>query len=237
MSPAALKRLHVEAITLKSGHDGGVTVVGGSAMAGDLDFDALGAFLRSTGAPRWSGRLADVEPDLDTFARRFTRWKQRDPVARGYGQWLNPLGRWDWWELGGRFDGVVSGQRRAGAGSESMISSGPSRGRDLIGGVLRALGAKPSEVEAEISANVDLVSALLDAARRGNEHASPTAVVVPAGFCADEFRWFDALGWRPIPSETKALLSAPNDATFDEVATAAWERFSDMAVAGVAYHF
>jgi len=38
----ALKRLHAEGITLKSGRDGaGVTVVGGNAMAGDLDFTAL----------------------------------------------------------------------------------------------------------------------------------------------------------------------------------------------------
>jgi hypothetical protein len=234
----ALKRLHAEGITLKSGRDGaGVTVVGGNAMAGDLDFAALGEFLRSTGVMSWSGRLADVEPDLDAFASRFTRWKERDPDAGGYGEWLNPLGRWDWWELGGRFDGLVSGERRAGAGSESMISSGPNRGRDLLGGVARALGGKPSDVEAEIAANVDLVSQLLDAARRGDEHAFPTAAVLPVSACADAFRWFDALGWRPIPAETKATLSVPDDATFKETATAAWEQFADMAVAGVAFHF
>jgi hypothetical protein len=181
--------------------------------------------------------LADVEPDLDAFAARFTQWKRRDPTAGGYGQWLNELGRWDWWELGGRFDGLVSGEKRAGAGPESMISSGPNKGRDLLGGVIRALGAKPSEAEAEIAANVDLVSALLDAARRGAEHAFPTAVVLPVGACADECRWFDSLGWRPIPPETKALLSVPDDATFKETATAAWERCEAMAVAGVAYHF
>ena len=79
-------------------------------------------------------------------------------------QWLNPLGRWDWWELGGRFDGLVSGEKRAGAGSASMISPGPNRGRDLLGGVARALGGKPSEAEAEIAANIDLVASLLDAA-------------------------------------------------------------------------
>ena len=62
-----------------------VTVVGGSAWGGEPDFEALGAFLRSTGAPTWSGRMADVEPDLDTFARRFTQWKRRDPDAGGYG--------------------------------------------------------------------------------------------------------------------------------------------------------
>jgi hypothetical protein len=48
-----------------------------------------------------------------------------------------------------------------------MISSGKNRGRDLLGGVLRALGGKTSEVEAEIAANVDLVSSLLEAVGRG----------------------------------------------------------------------
>jgi len=182
-------------------------------------------------------RLADVEPDLDSFAARFTQWKRRDPDAGGYGQWLNPLGMWDWWELGGRFDGLVSGERRAGAGAESMISSGPNKGRDLLGGVARALGGEPSEVEAEIAANVDLVSGLLEAARRGEEHAFPTAVVLPVGACAPAFRWFDALGWRPIPPEIKALLSVPDDASFKETVVAAWEHFEEMAVAGVAYHF
>ena len=232
----AIRRLHAEPITLKA-EGAGVAVVGGSAMAVDFDFGALADFMRDVGAPTWSGSLADVEPDLDVFAARFTQLKRRDPDAGGYGQWLNPLGRWDWWELGGRFDGLVSGERRAGASSESMISSGPNKGRDLLGGVTRAFGGKPSEAEAEIAANVDLISALLDAARRGDEHAFPTAIVLPVGACPDEFRWFDALGWRPIPPGTKALLSVPDDATFREAALAAWERFETMAVAGVAYHF
>jgi hypothetical protein len=50
-------------------------------------------------------------------------------------------------------------------------------------------------------------------------------------------RWFDAFGWRPIPADTKALLSVPDDASFKEAVMAAWERFDWMAAAGVAYHF
>lgn len=118
-----------------------------------------------------------------------------------------------------------------------MISSGANSGRDLLGGLARALGGKPSEIEAEIEANVELVSTLLEAARRGEDRAFPTAIVLPVGACAAEFRWFDALGWRPTPSETKALLSAPEDADFKEVAVAAYERFNTMAAAGVAFHF
>jgi hypothetical protein len=180
-----LARLHSLTITLKS--EGADVVVQSTDMTpGVYDFDALRDFLQSVGAPSWTGRLADVEPDLDAFARRFTSWKARDPFAGGYGQWLNPIGRWDWWELGGRFDGLLSGQRRPGAGSKSMISSGPSRGRDLLGGVGRALGGNPSEFEAGIAANVDLVSSLLEAAQRGDNHAYPTAVVLPVGAGASE---------------------------------------------------
>jgi hypothetical protein len=231
-----IRKLQREAIELKW-EDGRVVLQSKDMLVGAWDFDGLTEFLRSTEAPTWSGRLADIDPDLDAFARRFTTWKQRDADAGGYGEWLNPMGRWDWWELGGRFDGLVSGEKRAGAGAESMISSGPNKGRDLIGGVMRALTGSTPEVEAEIAANVDLVSALLEAATRGEEHAYPTAVVLPVDVCQPAFRWFDALDWRPIPPETKALLSVPDDATFTKTAMAAWERFSDMAVAGIAYHF
>ena len=132
-----LRRLHVAEVSMSCGNGLSLRWEDPEPPSDfDLDFGALRDFVRSNGAA-WSGRLSDVEPDFHAFARRFSRWK-RDPETGGYGQWLNPLGRWDWWELGGRFDGVVSGEKRAGAGSESMISSGPNRGRDLLGGVARA---------------------------------------------------------------------------------------------------
>jgi hypothetical protein len=104
-----LRQLHRLPIALEAEGAGVVLQSKDAASAGDFDFAALAEFLRATGAPSWSGRFADIEPDLDAFARRFTRWKERDAHAGGYGRWLNPLGRWDWWELGGRFDGLVSG--------------------------------------------------------------------------------------------------------------------------------
>ena len=232
-----LRKLHGEPIALKVEDARVVVRNGDTAMAADLDFDALREFMQIVGAQRWSGRLADIEPDFDAFVRRFTTWNERDPVTGGYGRWLNPLGRWDWWDLGGRFDGHIVGDRRPEAGQRSIVSSGPSRGRELIGRLIRAFGAKSSEVEADITANVDLVSALLEAARRGEERAFPIAIVLPVGACAPEFRWFDALGWRPIPPETKTLLLAPHDASFKETAMAAYERFANMAVAAIAYHF
>ena len=86
-----------------------------------------------------------------------------------------------------------------------MISSGSNSGRDLVGGVARALGGGSLEAEAEIEANVDLVSALAEAAERGEDHAIPTALVLPSGACDNASRWFDALGWRPIPAQTRTL--------------------------------
>lgn len=232
-----LRRLHRLPIQLNTNGAGVGIVSADTGLTMYIDFDAIRALLESMGTSSWEGRLADIEPDLDAFARRFTKLKHRDPEAGRYGQWLNPLGRWDWWELGGRFDGAVSGHPRSGTGNTCMISSAPSTGRDLLGGIARALGGKPSEIDAEIEANIDLVSALLEAARRDEAHAFPTAVVLPLCGCANGFRWFDALGWRPIPIETKALLSVPDDASFRETTIAAYERFHSMAVAGVAYHF
>lgn len=233
----ALRRMHEARFDFRI--EGGGVVISGHdpALTYDLDSTGIRAFLDNAGVASWSGRLAEIEPDLDTFAARFTKWKARDPDAGGYGQWLNPLGRWDWWELGGRFDGVISGHPRPGAGNECMISSGANSGRDLLGGLARALGGKPSEVEAEIEANVELVSTLLEAARRGEDRAFPTAIVLPVGACADEFRWLDAVGWRPVPRGTKAVLSVPEDASFKETAVAAYERFHTKAAAAVAFHF
>ena len=141
---------------------------------------------------------------------RLTRLEPVRPEPSSLGRWNGPSHS-AMAESCGR---VVSGQRRLGDGAESMISSGPNRGRDLIGGVAPAFGAEPSEVEAEIAANVDLASSLLEAARRGEEQAFPTAMVLPVGACAPEFRWFDAVGWRPIAPETRPLLSVPAAAAF-----------------------
>ncbi len=132
---------------------------------------------------------------------------------------------------------VIVGDRRHAAGQNSSISSGPSRGRDVLGNLMRVFGAETPEFEAEISSNVELVSTLLDAAGRGEKHAFPTAIVLPVGACVHEFRWFDTDGGKRLPQEIKALLAVPDHATFKETALAAYARFSEMAVAGIAYHF
>lgn len=234
----ALQKNHRTKFEFDIADGGGLRIGGGDPVRlHHLDAAAIRAFLEAEGVRCWSGSFTDVEPDFDAFAHRFSQWKNRDAEAGGYGQWLNPLGRWDWWDLGGRFDGVIAGSRRRGSGDASIISSGPSSGRELIGGVSRALGVEPFEIEAEIEANVELVSALLDAAARGDEHAFPTAILLPIDVGSDELRWIDAPGGRPTPPEAKAILGVPDDAPFREIVIAAYELFSAFAAAGVAYHF
>jgi hypothetical protein len=168
-----LRLLHTTPLEFETGS--GLSIRGEDlALVHDLDSDAVRSFLDAAGTRAWSGRLADVEPDFDAFAHRFTRCKERDARAGGYGRWLNPLGRWDWWDLGGRYDGAITGARQPGTGNASMISSGPNRGRDLVGGIARAFRGRPSEIEAEIEANIEIVSALLGTARRGEARAFPT---------------------------------------------------------------
>ena len=91
----------------------------------------------------FEGTFAEIEPDFDAFVSQFTIYRARDPSTSRYGRWLNPIGYWDWWELGGRFNGAITGERRP-AGAEPMISSGPSTGRAMLGKVLTALGGRMS---------------------------------------------------------------------------------------------
>jgi len=192
----------------------------------------LNEHLRACRLDRFEGTLAEIEPDFDAFVRRFTERAQRDPATGRYGRWLNPLGQWDWWDLGGRFNGAITGERRP-AGATQTISSGPSTGRRVMENLAGALGASRNDEAAEIEMNVELVETLhADRARR-----RPTAIVLPIGSCADQDRWFDHVEWHDISPGTRAFLGAPADADFKALARAAYERFSDYAAAGVAYHF
>jgi hypothetical protein len=145
----------------------------------------------------FEGTFAELEPDFDAFVRRFTKFDRRDPDTSRYGRWLNPVGYWDWWELGGRFNGAITGERRP-AGAEQAISSGLSRGRAILGNVVTALGGSACGSEAEIEANVELVASLRRAGDQSEKHTVPTALVLPMGCCADEDRWFDNVGWHEI---------------------------------------
>lgn len=184
---------------------------------------------------RFEGTFAELEPDFDAFVRAFTDCARYDQATARYGRWLNPLGRWDWWELGGRFNGAITGERRP-AGAEPFISSGPNIGRALIDNIKAGLGGRASTEAAEIEANVELVETLRAAPRGSESRGLPSAVVLPAGCRDDADRWFDNIGWHEIGSGTRAVLGACADADYKTLVRAAYERFSDHAAAGVAYH-
>ena len=209
-----------------------------SGLASDLSYDLslvkLAEHMKACRLDRFEGTFAELEPDFDDFVRRFTRYETRDAETGRYGRWLNALGQWDWWELGGRFNGVITGEPRE-AGLEQAISSGTSAGRAIMGNLSTVLGADDNSDAAEIEANVELVETLKSA--RDESRTLPTSLVLPLGCCADEHRWFDQVEWHEIKHGTRAFLGARADDDFRSLTCAAYERFSDHAAAGIAYHF
>jgi hypothetical protein len=166
---------------------------------------------------------------------------KRHPVTGGYGQWLNPLGRWDWWDLGGRFDGLIIGERTDGAGlGAARISSGPSQGRAILANIADLFGAalgQPPEptVDVRTDRNIELAETLLTDIRAHRDHARPGALVLPPGAVEERLRWLDT--WPHLgPVEAFTWLGLPVDAEWLEVVEAAYERFQDHWVAGVAFH-
>ncbi len=142
---------------------------------------------------RWSVRFADTM-DLDEFYERFG-WKQveRHPKSGSFGQWLNPLGQWDWSDLGGRFDGRIIGDDRSGEGrSIAQVSSGPSQGRSLLANLenhlAEALGQAPiPSLDVQTDQNVELAATLLDDARAGSAYSE--SLVLPPWAVEDSLRW------------------------------------------------
>jgi hypothetical protein len=230
----ALMRLHRSAIRYNP--DGSVTWSDAKGISDDLCLLRLKEHMSACSLDRFEGTLAELEPDFDTFVRKFTEVGERDPTTGLYGRWLNPTGYWDWWELGGRFNGMITGERRP-ASAEQAISSGLNRGRDVLASIVTAFGGAPSSEQAQIEANVELVETLRAAAARNERRAVPCALVLPSGTCADEDRWLDEIEWHEISPGTRRFLDAPPDADYTALVRAAYDRFVDHAVAGVAYHF
>jgi hypothetical protein len=230
-----LQRLQLTRVRWNS--DGSIAWRDGDAAAAyDLRLDRLKEHLTACRLDDFEGTLAEIEPDFDLFVRRFTRYGERDPTTSRYGRWLNPIGNWDWWELGGCFNGVITGDRRP-AGSRQVISSGPSAGRTIFENLAEALGADDNDERAEIEVNVELVESLQQAAERDDPHWLPTAMVLPIGTCADQDRWLDHVEWHEIRAGTRTVLQAPIDADFATLVRAAYAQFAEYAAAGVAYHF
>lgn len=224
--------------------DGGGLQIEGGPTAGlwHTDSERLRAEMRRRGLRRWSIRFSD-EMGLDDFVARFCRPRlERHPETAAYGRWLNPLGRWDWWDLGGRFDGRIVGERRGvrGARRVARVSSGEDPGRTLLGRVedqlAEALGQEPvSELDVANDGNIELVATLMEDLRAGREHARPATLVLPPGAVEDGLRWLGT--WpEPGPAEGFAWLGLAPDAEWATVVAAAYARFEDHWAAGVAYH-
>lgn len=217
---------------------GGLRIEGGEHW--HLDFRAIRAEMVSRGLQRWAVRFAETEPDLATFFDRYVEKLERHPITGGFGRWLSPLGRWDWWDLGGRFDGRIAGERRRHGRPASSVSSGPNRGRDVLGKVHdaleRALGSEsPAEMDVRADDNVEMVSSLLEDARSDLDHAFPNAILLPPGSVEDRLRWLRS--WPEIdPVDTLAFLGLSSAAPWKEAVIAAYERFPDHWAAGVSYH-
>lgn len=206
-----------------------------------LDLDPVRQEMARRGVESWTVRFADEEPVLDAFASRFVRRLERHPITGGYGRWLNPLGQWDWWDLGGRFDGRIQGERRRPGTKASVVSSGPEPGRAVLDNVARtlsqALGAEPQAgLVAEADTNIELVSRLLEDLQAGLDHAVPHTIVLPPGSCDDRLRWIGT--WPKLgPEDALAALGMPPGAEWRAVLAAAYARYADHWAANVAYHF
>jgi hypothetical protein len=229
-----LMRLH--GTMIRYNPSGSVTLSHARDVSHDLSLLRLQEHMAACSLDRFEGPLAELEPDFDAFVARFTEVGARDPITGRYGRWLNPIGYWDWWELGGRFNGIITGERRP-ASAEQTISSGANRGRDVLASVVSAFGGTPSSEQAQIEANVELVATLRAAAESNERRAIPCALVLPTGACAEEDRWLDEIEWHEIRPGTRRFLDALPDADFATLVRAAYGRFAGHAAAGIAYHF
>lgn len=230
----AVRTLHQTVFTFVM--DGGIKIQGGESWY--LDTMKVRAEMERRGRDRWTVRFADLEPDLGRFAARFVRTLKRHPAMGGFGLWLNALGQWDWWDLGGCFDGAITGTPAQGSRGQSAISSGPSRGRDAFEALADALEtAVDQDVEPQIDiatdSNIELVSSLVDALGRSEGPRLPSTVVLPPGSVGEEQRWLSSWPELALSPNVGEEIGRKWGATV----RAAYERYSDHWAAGIAYHF
>lgn len=234
-----LLEAHEAAFTFTRLESGGLQFEGGGYAYWHLDTAKVLDEMRHLGLHRWPVRFADTM-DLDTFAIRFGQPLERHPDTGDYGRWLNPLGRWDWWDLGGRFDGRIIGDSKRGEGRGiAAVSSGESPGRTILANIATVfedvLGQEvPPLFDVRSDRNVELAATLLADARAGAEHAFPGALVLPPGV-PDRLRWLRH--WPELgPADGIVALGLAPDAAWAAIVQAAYARFEDHWVAGVAFH-
>jgi hypothetical protein len=174
--------------------DGGMRIESGPAWY--IDTKKVREEMRRLGPRSWSVRFADTM-DINEFYDRFSKGLERHPNTGAFGRWLNPWGRWDWWDLGGRFDGHIIGDQRPGtARSVAKVSSGASPGRMILANIentlAEALGQEPVEtLDVQTDQNIELVATLLQDARSDRANACPSSLVLPPGTLEDRLRWLD----------------------------------------------
>jgi hypothetical protein len=235
----ALMQVHTANFTFVELHTGGMQIEGGTDFF-HLDTRKVQTEIKRRGLQRWRVRFAD-EMNIATFFDRFASRLERHPDTGAYGRWLNPLGKWDWWDLGGRFDGwiVADGQISAGR-NVAEVSSGPNRGRVLLANIENALSGAlgrepPPLLEVQNDRNIEMVATLLHDAREGRANAYPSVLVLPPGAVEDGLRWLST--WPELgPRETFAWLGLSPDAVWNDIVRAAYARFVDHWAAGVAFH-
>jgi len=137
-----LRQAYETRFTFTGNAKDGLRIEGGIEALWFVDGSKVLDEMRRRGLQSWHVRFADIMT-LDTFFDCFCRYLERDPVSGGYGRWLNPLGRLDWWDLGGRFDGYIIGEPSRGAGrGVSQVSSGQNPGRAILS-ISRTCSAQP----------------------------------------------------------------------------------------------
>jgi len=240
---------HDETECLRAAHEtefsfviesGKFTIVAGVDGCYFIDCERIRHEMELCGLQSWTVRFAD-EMNLATFFDRFGPEIERHPSNGTYGEWHNVLGRWDWWDLGGRFDGWITRDSSKAEGRRvSAISSGPNRGRKILSNledILRdSLDQHPvPEIDVRNDRNIELAETVLADIQADPDHACPGALVLPPGSLEDHLRWLDC--WPQIgPSEAFTRLGLAADATWPEVVEAACRLFRDHWVAAVAFH-
>jgi hypothetical protein len=233
-----LREEHEARLTFTDQGDRGMQIEGGPTWY--LNTTKVRDEMRRLGLRTWSVRFADTM-DINEFYDRFSKGLARHPPMGAFGRWLNPLGRWDWWDLGGRFDGCILGdQRPRTARRAAGLSSGANPGRSILANIEDRLGEAPGQepfetLDVRTDQNIELVATLLEDARCNRENACPSSLVLPPGSFEDRLRWLDT--WPDLaPQEAFAFLGVPPQASWDAIVRAVYARFEDHWAAGVAYH-
>jgi hypothetical protein len=219
---------------------GGLQIEGDKEALWNVDVAEILKEMGRLDLTTWEVRFADMM-DIETFFARFSDRIERETSTGCYGQWRNLVGHWDWWDLGGRFDGYITGEQANNARRTiSKLTSGESNGRMILSNLQIALEKHLDQeplatVEVITDRNVELASTLLVEARADRKHAFPASMILPPGAVEDELRWVDS--W-PKTGHVKTLesLGLAPDASWAVVVERVYELFKDCWVAAIAYH-